>query len=74
MYKPRTIAVAVGPEHDAIFSESLTRVEIDDHAAGEFVVVRQQSMDSKLGEIAIDPRDWPALRAAINKMVRECRD
>jgi hypothetical protein len=26
-----------------------------------------------LGKIAIDPDEWPVIRAVINRMVKECR-
>ena len=66
----------VTPGDGQMFSEMTTHVEIEDEAGGEFVVVRQQSMHTKPRDqtISIDDLDWPALRAAIDWMLGECRD
>lgn len=69
--KSRVTRVVVVPEGEAIFSEMATTVEIDDEAGGEFVTVTQDDRND-LGKIAINPEEWPALRAAINRMVRAC--
>lgn len=72
-YISRVVELAVGPEGCDLFDAAVTRVRIEDEAAGEFVVVTQQRSDSSDQKIAIDPDEWPALMDAINKMVRECR-
>jgi hypothetical protein len=64
----RTLALIVLPDGEALFHEGATRVEIDDEAAGEYVVLRQQG-----GKITIDADEWPTLRTAINRMVQQCR-
>lgn len=55
-----------------MYSEMTTTVEIDDEVGGEFVVVSQEGRDD-IGKIAINPEEWPALRAAINRMVKACQ-
>ena len=65
----RTLALIVLPDGEPIFCERATRIEIDDEAGGEFVVLRQ----NEDGKITIDPSEWPLLRAAINRMVKQCR-
>lgn len=67
----RTIEIMVLPEGEPIFSEHGTNVKIDDEAGGEFVIVTQQHRTES--GIAIDPAEWPAIREAIDKMVKECR-
>jgi hypothetical protein len=67
-YKARIKCVAVVPDGEPMFSEMATMVSIEDEAAGEFVEVSQIGRD--LGKIAINPEEWPALRAAINRMVK----
>lgn len=67
-YITRTMSLLVLPEGEDSFSESATRVSVIDEAAGEFVIVEQER-----GSIAIDTEEWPALRAAIDRMVKECR-
>lgn len=67
----RVTKLTITPDGEPLFSERATDVLIDDEAAGEFVVVEQHA--DELGKIAIDPDEWPTLRAAINRMVKECR-
>lgn len=69
----RVLSVVVAPEGEAIFSESATVVRIDDEGGGEYVVVSQESVPGR-GNIAINPEEWPALRDAIDRMVKECRE
>lgn len=72
-YRTRTMSLLVVPHGEPAFSEMATTVEIEDEAAGEFVIVSQVGRVD-LGKIAINPEEWPALRAAINRMVRACED
>ena len=69
----RVLSVVVAPEGEAIFSESATVVRIEDEGGGEYVVVSQESVPGR-GNVAINPEEWPALRDAIDRMVKECRD
>lgn len=64
----RVTRLHVLPEGEALFSEQAYTVEIDDEAGGEFVVVSDCE-----GKIRLNPEEWPALRNAINHMVKECR-
>lgn len=68
----RVIGVAVAPVGDSLYSEMVTTVMIVDESAGEFVEVIQSGRRD-LGKIAINPEEWPALRAAIDTMIAECR-
>lgn len=73
-YTTRTTKLTINLTSDPkIFAENATHVEIDDEAAGEFVTVKQDRDGLEAGEIAIEPEEWPALRAAIDQMVKECR-
>jgi hypothetical protein len=51
----------------------MTEIEIIDEAAGEFLKVSQCSEHHE-GSIKIDPEEWPTLKAAIDKMFKECRN
>jgi len=75
MKKPETrvTRIVVAPPNEPTFSEMATTVEIEDEAGGEFVEVSQHGAP-ELGKIQISPEEWPALRAAINRLVRACRD
>ena len=59
------------PETEPIFSERGTRIEIVDESAGEYVEVSQEGR-TDLGKIAIEPEEWPELRAAIDRMIANC--
>lgn len=68
----RITQLTVLPEGESIFSEMATTITIADEGSGEFVVVDQHGR-TDIGKITIDPREWPALRKAVDRMVRECR-
>jgi hypothetical protein len=69
----RMIKVMVATEGANLFDLGVFFVEIDDEAGGEFVKVKQNLEPPDSG-IEIDPKDWPKLRAAIDDMVKFCRE
>ncbi len=71
-YETRILSLIVLPESEAIFSEQATTVTIEDDAGGEFVVIEQLGLVDA-GKIRIDSTEWPAIRAAIDRMIEECR-
>lgn len=72
-YRTRVTRLLVVPEGQPAYSEQATTVEIDDECGGEYVVISQEGR-TDLGKIAINPEEWPALRAAINRLVNLCED
>lgn len=64
----RVTRLHVLPEGEPLFSEQAFTVEIDDEAGGEFVVVSDCD-----GKIRLSAEEWPALREAIDRIVKECR-
>ena len=68
--KSRVTQVVVVPEGEPIFSEIGYTITIKDEAAGEFVEIEDHGQESK---VSINPEEWPALREAINRMVKECK-
>jgi hypothetical protein len=70
-YRTRIMSLLVVPEGEPSFSEMATKVFIEDEAGGEFVIVEQCGR-TDLGKIAINPEEWPVLRAAIDQMVAAC--
>ena len=72
-YETRTLSLIVLPEGESIFSEMATTIRIEDDAAGEYICVEQHADGSVAGKIEIDTGQWPALRAAIDRMIGECR-
>lgn len=71
-YETRITQLTVNQKSEPIFSEMATTVSIIDEAAGEFVLVEKVAL-TDMGKIAIDPEEWPVLRAAIDRMIKECR-
>ena len=71
-FETRTIGLLVAPQGESIFSDCITEIRIDDDAAGEYVVVRQN--DRPDNSIAITPDEWPTIRAAIDQMIAACRE
>ena len=72
-YEERVTQVTVAPAGEPVYSELVTTVAIDDEAAGEFVAVGQSHSEGK-ARVLINPDEWPALRSAISKMIRRCRE
>ena len=61
----------VVPAGKTLADEGVTIIGVDDEGGGAFVTVRQEE-NLNTNEIRIDPGEWPAVRAAVNRMVREC--
>ena len=59
------------PAGKTLGDEGVTIIGIDDEGGGAFVTIRQDEQ-LNTNEIRIDPDEWPVVRAAINRMVREC--
>lgn len=70
----RATRLTLSGKSDAIFEEGVIHVEINDEAAGEFVVIRQNAEGNSVNSIAIDPRQWPHLKAAVEFLIAQCRD
>lgn len=70
--KLRPIKWVHGPENEPIFSETVTDIEIVDEVGGEFVEVQQHH--DGYGKIGITPEEWPTLRRAIDKAIKQCRE
>lgn len=69
--KARFTQLTVTPEGEPIFDERAYTVTIDDRGAGEYVAVHSLGEDGD--KIDIDPQDWPALREAIDTLMKECQ-
>lgn len=72
--KPRITKMSITPEDCALFEYAATHVAIDDQAGGEYVTITQCVEDEHgANVICINPNEWPAIRAAVNKLIKECR-
>lgn len=69
----RITQITLAPEGEPIFSESAFVVQIEDDAGGEFLSIQCHDDQCVGGQIRLDPQEWPALRDAIDRMVKECR-
>jgi hypothetical protein len=69
VFEKRVTKVVVVPENAPIFDEQATSIEIDDDAAGEFIVISQAEGRST----RIEKDEWPFLRDAINEMMERVR-
>lgn len=59
------------PSDEAIFSEHAMTITICDDAGGEYIELEQ--LREGMGKVAIDVEEWPALRKAIDKAIKNCR-
>jgi len=71
-YESRATSWRVLPKGEPLFSELATVITIDDEAGGEFVTVEQMAM-TESRKVAFNPEEWPAIRAAIDHAISECR-
>lgn len=67
-YTTRCTALTVLPEDAALYSEMVTEISIVDEGAGDFIEITQAI--STCGTIRIDPKEWPAIRSAVNRMMK----
>ena len=66
-----TARLCVVPSGKPIYDEAATTIGLDDDGGGLFVTIRQEdNLDTNM--VKINPEEWPAIRAAVNRMVREC--
>ena len=70
-YNTRCTAITVLPEGEKIYSEIATEISIVDEGGGEFIEITQTH--SECNTIRIDPKEWPAIRSAVNRMVKGCK-
>ena len=73
-YETRTIKVLVGVKGEPMYNELGFVIEITDEGGGEFLEVYSTTGESGEGNLRIDAARWPALRDAIERMLKECRD
>lgn len=72
-YETCITKLTVLPKGQPLFSEQATSIEIEDEAAGEFVVVSQDH-DGDEKKIQITPEEWPYVRDAIEKLIANCKE
>lgn len=65
----RVTAISVGPPGASTLDDHVTLVQIENEG-GEYVTL--QNVDGS-GLVAITPEEWPAIRRAVNQLIRDCR-
>ena len=70
-FKIRVTRLTIAPEGEPIFSESVTHIDIEDEAAGEYIKLRQIHDQSQPGEVSIVPSDWPLIKEAVETLMKE---
>ncbi len=74
-YEVRVLSVVVAPVGEPIFSERATIVSMEDDAGGEYVKVRQVTMDTEdRHAICLSASEWPMIRDCIDAMIGQCRE
>lgn len=68
----RVTRIVIAPQGEPLYSEMATTVEITDEAAGEFVEIRQHGAP-EIGTVQISPKDWPLIRRAVDRLIKDCR-
>ena len=72
-YITRVTRLSVMLKGDPIYANSVTHIEIEDEAGGEFVVVKQQDDLIEPGEIRIALDEWEAIKAAVEQLLPETK-
>jgi hypothetical protein len=70
-FASRCTRIHLYPKGEAIFCEQATIIEINNSGAGEFVSVSQIANPEG---VLIDPKEWPAMRDAIEFMIENCAE
>ena len=66
-----TTAVVVKPKGAWIHDETATKISIESEGAGHFVQILQEGI-IKPGMVHIDPEEWEAIKAAVDRMILDC--
>lgn len=69
----RTTGLTVCPPGAGMHDKQATTVRLADEGGGEYVRVSQDHHSGEFATICISPEEWPALRAAIDRMIASCR-
>ena len=69
--KTRITRISVMLDNRDIYDDGATHIEIMDEGGGEFITISQPD---NAANIRIDLDEWPAIRAAVNKLIKECNE
>jgi len=68
-HESRVTEITILPVNSPIYSELATQIKIEDEAAGEFIVLKQEQ-----GKISFTAEEWPLIRKEVNSMVKRLRN
>ena len=72
-FETRVIELVVCHDGKEQYDDSATVIRIEDDGGGEFVTVKN-AIQFRPDVVAINKVEWPALRAAIDRLIAECRE
>jgi hypothetical protein len=72
-YEVRATTLTIYPKSESILSELATTLTIVNNGGGEYLEVGQKNLPN-FGKIEIYQQGWPALKAAIDRMIADCRE
>jgi len=72
-YETMVSGYLVLPKGEPIYSEQATMIQLEDEAAGLFVVVKQCPNTGEQ-KISFTHEEWPQIRQAIDRLIKVCRD
>lgn len=67
-------AITICNDGGAVASESSTVIEIDDEGSGEYIRITQPYADVQDKGIGMTKEEWPMIKKAIEKMLKNCKD
>jgi hypothetical protein len=71
-FEATTLTVSVHPEgENPVFSESATRVCIDDEAGGPFIVLKQTHDQAQNGEVRIDFDEFKTISQVVDSLLKQ---
>lgn len=67
-------AITICPDNGAMVSEYSTVITIDDEGAGEYIRVTQPYAEGQKEGVCFTKEEWPKVKKAIEKMMKNCKD
>lgn len=67
-------SITICPDGGSMVSEYSTVIAIDDEGGGEFIRITQPYDDDQNKGICFTKEEWPKVKRAIEKMMKNCKD
>jgi hypothetical protein len=72
-YAIRMTRLSVLPTKHPLYSERCTHISVIDEGAGEYLEIEQQTEDAGMQKIMIDPREWTAIKEAVEILLADIK-